>query len=207
MCPPRIVESRVRETPHRELRHDPHPTKVLPAATGKACADRRGKAPQLSRGPIPQPSIADIGTGSPAPAPHTSVLGLVGVEQPGSAARRHTRDVLAGWGADRELRNDAELVVDELVTNAELHAGGPTELWLTRPHHGQLAIAVSDAATSLPPTERTADPETTTGRGLAIIDALSVAHGCQTTTERKTVWALLTTPDPSSAGPSEPRSG
>lgn len=43
-------------------------------------------------------------------------------------ARRFIRDVLAGYGADGELLERAELLVSELVTNAVVHAGTPVRL-------------------------------------------------------------------------------
>ncbi|MFJ3812549.1 ATP-binding protein [Streptomyces sp. NPDC090073] len=45
-------------------------------------------------------------------------------------ARRHAREVLAGWGIEEEELFDALLVVSELVTNAVEHALPPIALHL-----------------------------------------------------------------------------
>ncbi|WP_337062224.1 ATP-binding protein [Kineococcus sp. G2] len=114
----------------------------------------------------------------------------------GSAARarHHVRRTLGGQ-VDDDVVADAEVCASELVTNAVLHAGGP--LLLTVRHLGPVVrLALADPSPVLPqwvPRSLTA----TTGRGLPLLTALSVARGADTRGEDegggKTVWCELST--------------
>ncbi|MFI5980334.1 ATP-binding protein [Streptomyces sp. NPDC051555] len=89
------------------------------------------------------------------------------------AARTWTREHLESlpWTADAPETVDAILVtVSELVTNAHVHARSPAQLVLTWDSRC-LHVSVSDEDAHLPAPR---DPSTTatSGRGLAIIDAL-----------------------------------
>jgi anti-sigma regulatory factor (Ser/Thr protein kinase) len=104
-------------------------------------------------------------------------------------ARLHTRLVLTEWGLSR-LAEDAQLVASELVTNAIMHARGQVIRLLLRSDGEQVAVFVWDRSfvTPMPAEEDTDAPD---GRGLAIVDALSVRWGCYRAGDGKIVWALL----------------
>ncbi|WP_188278040.1 SpoIIE family protein phosphatase [Streptomyces sp. CBMA152] len=126
-----------------------------------------------------------------------------------SAARRFVRAALADWtdqglpGATRlgdRLADDAAILVNELVTNAVVHAGTTVELVcrLEAPAGGDLGgvvLEVSDhhpsrAVRSEPRAPREAGaPEY--GRGLHLVAALSESWGITYRTGLKTVWARL----------------
>lgn len=142
-------------------------------------------------------------------------------------ARALVVDALRAWDLGA-LADDARLVVSELATNAVLHSGSRTfELSVARTG-GWVRIAVGDDG-AVPaaavvrrsrPTGGTATavrPETTTGRGLGIVEELASAWGVQVDGAVKWVWAELSTggappdrspgrpaPAPASAGPLPP---
>ena len=110
-----------------------------------------------------------------------------------SAARREVAATLSTWGLE-QLGADAELVVSELMSNAVIHApGAPSyELQIIR-NEASIRVAVSDSSTSEPFIRPPGDGRPG-GRGLRIVEALSVAWGHQTTEGGKQVWAELASP-------------
>lgn len=127
-----------------------------------------------------------------------------------ATARAFVRGVLADWELD-DLTEDAEAIVSELVTNAVLHASAGVELTLRRMGDGvRLDVSDGDPGGVLPPVEipfqrhsLLDDPEetdaiealltrdATTGRGLALVQALADSWGVQRREDGKTVWAVL----------------
>ena len=122
---------------------------------------------------------------------HTSRLPLAGTDRPAAVARHYAHDTLAAWGLADDLVDDALLVADELVANAEEHAGGPQDIRLTL-GDGRLVIGVSDDDPHRP-SPHCADAGAEHGRGLAIVRALTQTDGCLEGTTSKTVWAALST--------------
>jgi anti-sigma regulatory factor (Ser/Thr protein kinase) len=121
------------------------------------------------------------------------------------SARAHTRLLLAEWGLP-SFSDDVELVVSELVTNgvrasvrlAESWFAGrripgrpPVRLWLGSDRR-QVLVQVWDG-NHQPPVRREANPEADGGRGLLLVESLSLhwssyrPAGCS----GKVVWALL----------------
>ena len=90
------------------------------------------------------------------------------------------------------LREPAELVVSELVSNAVLHAGTELELRLTF-HDDGLCVAVRDNDPT-PPQPRRVEVGCTTpgGRGLHLVNLLSYRWGWFTAKGEKLVWAFVT---------------
>lgn len=106
-----------------------------------------------------------------------------------------TRRVLADWRltAYPDLADSALLVTAELLGNAAVHAGGPKRLDLDLGVY--LQIAVTDSS-PLAPRRRTPEADQPHGRGLQIVDRLSVIWGHhQLDGKGKTVWADLEVPD------------
>ncbi|MGH4025207.1 MAG: ATP-binding protein [Pseudonocardiaceae bacterium] len=88
-----------------------------------------------------------------------------------------------------ELREQAQVVVTELVSNAVEHAGGGIELTVTIRRH-VLRLEVSDASDVLPyPLECAVD--TLRGHGLRLVAGLTDHWGCKATPNGKIVWADL----------------
>jgi hypothetical protein len=119
-------------------------------------------------------------------------------------ARARVREILADWGLPAKA-DDTLLVVSELVTNALRSAPGsgggksPVRLWLLA-NSASVAVLVCDAMASAPQLGE-AGPDDESGRGLAIVDAISIGWGWCPLPDQdgKVVWALLnsTQPEPS----------
>lgn len=102
-------------------------------------------------------------------------------------ARRLARSALTGEWAD--LAPDAELVVSELVTNATLHGDPPIQVKLLA--SDRLRVEVHDRGREAPIVLQR-NTEAMTGRGLAMVAALSVAWGVEPAPSGgKVVWAEL----------------
>jgi hypothetical protein len=106
-------------------------------------------------------------------------------------------EVCRGWGLDRATAlvegtafvDDACLVVTELVSNAVRHGRGDLELMLTL-RDRFLHIAVSDGS-PVAPRRMTPDLDSTGGRGLLLLDAVTSGWGSRETAGGKVVWATL----------------
>jgi len=99
-------------------------------------------------------------------------------------------DALNSWQIPH-LREPAELVVSELVSNAVLHAGTDLGLRLAQ-HDAGVCVAVSDHDPR-PPLPRAAGGSTSEGgRGLYLVNLLSYRWGWLTAGREKLVWAFLT---------------
>jgi PAS domain S-box-containing protein len=100
-------------------------------------------------------------------------------------ARRLLRDVLMRTG-HREWLDGAELAIGEVMANAVLHAHTPIEVSLdVRPD--RVRVEVHDFNPSMRPAGSD-DLNATTGRGLALVAALSVACGVRSIRDGKVVW-------------------
>jgi anti-sigma regulatory factor (Ser/Thr protein kinase) len=128
--------------------------------------------------------------GSISNAPGTSdgrALTLPFVPDSLEVARAFTRRALVAWHLP-DLADDVVLAVNELVTNAFLYGSEPVTLSLTPSGHG-VRVEVSDLSRRMPttpPPSRTS----TTGRGLAIVTAISRNWGARRLQAGgKSVWA------------------
>ena len=106
--------------------------------------------------------------------------------------RHFTAAALDGLLA-REVVDAAELVVTELLTNALLHGAAPVRLRVCGREDGTRArVEVHDASRALP-VRPMASTDSMTGRGLALVDALSDGWGVLPNPDgSKAVWAELT---------------
>ena len=110
-----------------------------------------------------------------------------------AAARLYVRDVLQYWRLalpDGEMIDRAELLADELVTNAVLHARTPLRLRLKLTGNF-LHIGVHDKSPRLLRLV-SRDPEGENGRGLRLVEQLATAWGVQhRPDDSKVVWCTL----------------
>jgi anti-sigma regulatory factor (Ser/Thr protein kinase) len=104
------------------------------------------------------------------------------------AVRRFVTGVLRLW-REEAMTADAELVASELATNAVLHADSPFRVSVDR-SIGVVCIAIQDAVEGLAEQQPPSRDEMT-GRGMAIVDALSRRWGCDALPAGKVVWAEL----------------
>jgi anti-sigma regulatory factor (Ser/Thr protein kinase) len=107
-------------------------------------------------------------------------------------ARRFCSEALHAVGSD--LRDDALLVVTELVTNAVLHARTAFTVTVQVLPDGVL-LRVNDAVAAAPSVVRRSS-SAESGRGMLLVERLSTAWGTMPDdTGGKAVWALLGGPD------------
>jgi anti-sigma regulatory factor (Ser/Thr protein kinase) len=104
------------------------------------------------------------------------------------AVRRLVTDTLRAWG-EEALIPDATLLVSEMATNAVRHASSPFRASVTR-SDGAVRIAVEDLGTNEPQL-RPADPDRLGGRGVALVDAVSLTWGWDPAPGGKVVWCEL----------------
>jgi anti-sigma regulatory factor (Ser/Thr protein kinase)/anti-anti-sigma regulatory factor len=110
-----------------------------------------------------------------------------------AAARLYVRDVLQYWRLalpDQEVIDRAELLADELVTNAVVHARTPLRLRLEL-RGDLLHVAVHDQGPRLLRVVPY-DPEADSGRGLRLVERLATAWGVHRRPDQgKVVWCTL----------------
>ena len=113
---------------------------------------------------------------------------FVPVPQAIQAVRRFVADALIAWSEDG-LRGDATLVASELATNALRHANSAFRVSVRR-NDATITIAVHDVSPSLPIRR---DPVTheMNGRGVAMVERISVDWGTDQLPDGKVVWAEL----------------
>ena len=107
-----------------------------------------------------------------------------------AAARRFVRAALESIEADQVIIETAELLTDELVTNAIVHAQSKSYLFV-RALKDTVRVEVSDPDDRLPSIANT-DTDALSGRGLIIVKGLASAWGVERATNGgKTVWFEL----------------
>jgi anti-sigma regulatory factor (Ser/Thr protein kinase) len=110
--------------------------------------------------------------------------------------RLHAAAVLREWGLPRDLVEDAQMLVSELMTNAMdasavLPERPPITLRLLAGDTSLVIEAWDQSPLDLEPRQAGAGAES--GRGLTVVAALSTPWGCQRTGyRRKVAWAELT---------------
>ncbi|MGQ4386827.1 SpoIIE family protein phosphatase [Streptomyces sp. SAS_270] len=104
-------------------------------------------------------------------------------------ARRFTRRTLRTWGvvADPDA---VLLVVSELVTNALVHTDGQVRLDLTL-INDRLRISVADSSARTPIKPTSIGWEATGGRGILLVEAMSVVWGSVPVSGGKQVWSEI----------------
>jgi anti-sigma regulatory factor (Ser/Thr protein kinase) len=103
-------------------------------------------------------------------------LELSSRQEAAAAARREVAASLSGTEF-AHLTNDAQLVVSELVSNALLHGAPPIRLGIdVRSDRVRLAVFDSSAT---PPGRNHTGETAMTGRGLMVVEALTVRRGVE----------------------------
>ncbi|WP_148614219.1 ATP-binding protein [Nocardioides rubriscoriae] len=116
-------------------------------------------------------------------------------------ARRFVRGALTSWGVDDDTTDTAVLCLSELVTNAVIHTGAPSEVRALL-EHGVLTVLVRDrgsnrgARPTEPAVDRAVDPALDDplrvhGRGLQLVEALASRWGSELDAVGTTVWLVL----------------
>lgn len=119
-------------------------------------------------------------------------------------ARRFSARTLRSWGITDEA-DTALLVVSELVTNALVHTQGAVRVELTLAAD-RLRVTVSDSSPRAPAKPVVVDWESTGGRGLFLVEAVSAAWGSVPVGGGKQVWSeiVVTRTDPDAEPDEEP---
>ncbi len=117
---------------------------------------------------------------------HPSSVGL---------ARRLVRGAAAANGGSLpvELREDAELLVSELVSNAILHAGTPVDVEVSIETPDSVLVTVGDGSRRIP-SRRHYGSAAATGRGLRLLERMADEWGVTPRVNGKTVWFRLSSP-------------
>jgi anti-sigma regulatory factor (Ser/Thr protein kinase) len=122
-------------------------------------------------------------------------------------ARRFTARTLRGWKVE-EAADAVLLVVSELVTNALVHTQGPVHVDLML-RADRVRVCVSDTSPRAPAKPVIVDWESTGGRGLVLVEAMSESFGSVPVAGGKQVWSEIVVPRrepaPADAGPREER--
>ncbi|MET9870118.1 SpoIIE family protein phosphatase [Streptomyces sp. NPDC006386] len=118
-------------------------------------------------------------------------------------ARRFCARTLRSWDLVAEA-DTVLLVVSELVTNALVHTQGPVRVDLTLAAD-RLRVTVSDSSPRSPAKPVVVDWESTGGRGLFLVEALSTAWGSVPVGGGKQVWSeiVVSRPQPEPDPPKE----
>lgn len=104
-------------------------------------------------------------------------------------ARRQVERTLRDWECDEAMIGDAVLLASEIATNAVVHARTPFRLTVSR-GPGTVRIAVTDGGETMP-VRRNPAPDEPGGRGMALVEMLTVASGADAVDGGKVVWAEL----------------
>ncbi|HEX4817948.1 MAG TPA: ATP-binding protein [Nonomuraea sp.] len=136
------------------------------------------------------PDVHRLNGGEP-PAARDLVVRLPGVPSQVSSARGIVR---AALGRDHPLYDDVVLLTSELATNAILHtksgAGGSFTVAVSS-SESVVRVCVSDAGSDGPPCVCRTSTQSTSGRGLPLIEAISHRWGFTRESGSTTVWFEL----------------
>jgi GAF domain-containing protein/anti-sigma regulatory factor (Ser/Thr protein kinase) len=115
-------------------------------------------------------------------------------------ARRFVVEALVDWQLP-DLADDAVLAASELVTNAVLHGEPPVELRVLHVPGG-IRVEARDGS-RVSPVRPLATTDTMTGRGIALIEAVSARWGVDQLPDGKAVWCEVCPLDATAVGEAE----
>lgn len=139
-----------------------------------------------------------MNTGVSAGDQRREVLQLKGAREDVRVGRRFLAQALVRLGWDDRL-DDASLLLSELLANVTLHARTGCSVVVSATA-GLLRIEVEDGSPVLPRIQHFSI-DTTTGRGLRLVDRVAQAWGVEQTPGGKKVWFSMDH-DPGAAGAS-----
>lgn len=125
-------------------------------------------------------------------------------------ARRALADDLRAAGVFDSAVRDAALVVSELLSNAILHAyplPGERLQVAWEVDGGSVEVAVSDGGSATVPHAGDPSPSSVSGRGLSIVEHLSLTWGIRADDVGLTVWAVVSAPRHNGSGATDTTSG
>ncbi len=126
-------------------------------------------------------------------APPTWVVEFAAVEEEVAVLRHKVRAHLGVWGL-KDLVDDVQLCVSELVANVITHVGVGTPTTVAVQMNGAfLRIEVHDPDTRTLPTLVAPDLESEGGRGMALVGAVTDRWGVQLSADRKVTWCEIAT--------------
>ncbi len=113
-----------------------------------------------------------------------------------SVARQRLKSFMAEHGGDRECIEDARVIVSELVANSVRHAqpladGSILVSWTVGPDG--IELSVTDGGSGTRPRNVHAPSSALAGRGMAIVEMLSLRWWSERSGSRSSVHALLRT--------------
>jgi anti-sigma regulatory factor (Ser/Thr protein kinase) len=171
---------------------------VLTLVGGVATRPRGGAGRRRSRWAPVRPDVGGDHSGVRVDAPGGEPLlrwSTSWESDPPVHAVPHTRErvaaALAEWGLSGEPVEPTLLVVTELLSNAIDHAHGPVRLSVERSAE-TVRVEVRDATPDAPQL-RPPDPARARGRGVHLVDALSLRWGWTPDPPGKVVWADVPT--------------
>ena len=113
-------------------------------------------------------------------------------ESSARAARHFVDETLSSWNQD-DVLDVVQLLVSEVVTNAVVHGRSDAEVSV-RLLDDRVRVEVVDRG-DMPVRRRDAGDEATSGRGTALVEALSSAWGIEELPVGKMVWFEVDRPD------------
>jgi anti-sigma regulatory factor (Ser/Thr protein kinase) len=131
---------------------------------------------------------AVVGGRATSHTPWSEHAEFAGQPESARAARRFVLGVCERRGL-ASAAPEVELVVAELTANAVVHARSPFSVEIGRDGN-TVRIAVCDTS-RLGPVRREFNAASTSGRGIAMVEALAQAWGCDLGVDGKQVWAEL----------------
>ncbi len=161
------------------------------------CADPRvvellERSPLTRRLPVRASMAAAVQAAQETdPVPHRVIRAFEPTRKAPALAREFLAETCRAWQLERVLPT-ASVVVSELCTNVVVHVGSPMTVVLTQTDRS-LHVVVRDSDPTRPVPARRGDLESTSGRGMHLIESLSKAWGVVSTTNGKAVWAVIGT--------------
>ncbi|MFG2937369.1 ATP-binding protein [Streptomyces sp. NPDC048282] len=148
-------------------------------------------------GRLPGPQGLDRFASGDRPPALSRVFDLAPTPRAVGNARRSVGELLGSWGVGEEACDNAVLVTSELVTNAIVHSAGRRIVCRVQATADRVRIEVEDQNGGFTlPAPRQARPDEQNGRGLFLVDALSLDWGVTAAPEgpsSRVVWAELST--------------
>ncbi len=126
-----------------------------------------------------------------APDQTRATMELPGDPSAARQARQFVASVLQEWSVDEDTVDNAELCVSELVTNAVIHSGTTSSVTVQADREYVLVIVQDRGGRGAVRRPEELDPESVSGRGLTLVDALASAWSAEHSTDGTTVWFEL----------------